>query len=226
MAEKLRDLESSFTDMLTDLLGLLTECECDLTEAQFYLDDRFDTEKFSKCTSFNALLRQLRKGHVDAFNTYYLNQLVAYFKKDLLTERIKKYEAKKEIFLKDSTVLEFQHAVVSKAKPLQFGKMIKLTIKISKRLADKRNLKDMEELALRGFGECQDFVHIHAESGCVIISWVFPVALSDKLEYLARKNKDVFKDAGVKEVTVGGRIVFPSTLEEVRTSHGIDNFPN
>ena len=41
------------------------------------------------------------------------------------------------------------------------------------------------------------------------------------MEYLARENAAVFKDAGVEEVTVGGRVVFSSTLEEVRTSHGM-----
>ena len=213
--------------MLTDLLRLLTKCKCDLSEAQFFLDDQFDTEKFSQCTSFNALLRQLRKGHVDAFNIYYLKRLVAYFKNDQLTERIKEYEAEKEKFLKDTTVLEFQCAVVSKVEPLPSGQMVKLTIRISKRLANKRNLKDMEELALLSFRECQrDFVRIHAESGSVIISWFFPEALSGKLEHLARENAAVFKDAGVEEVTVGGRVVFTCTLEEVRTSHGIDNPPN
>ena len=227
MVEKLRDLESSFTDMLTDLLDLFTECKCDLSRARFFLDDRLDTEKFSQCTSFDSLLRQLRKGHIDAFNTYYLKRLVTRFKKDELTERIKEYEAEKEIFLKDTTVLEFQRAVVSKVEPLPSGQMIKLTIKISKRLADKRSLKDMEELALRSFGECQDFICIHAEPGSVIISWFFPEALSDKLEHLARKNAAVFKDAGVEEVTVGGRVVFPCTLEEVRTSHiALNNLPN
>ena len=210
--------------MLTDLLGLLTECKCDLAKAQFYLDDRLDTEKFSKCTSFNALLRQLRKGHVDTFNTYYLQQLIVYFKKDQLTKRLKEYEAKKEQFLKDTTVLEFQRAVVSKVEPLPSGQMVKLTIKLSKMLADKRSLKDIEELALRGFGECQRaFIRIHAKSGSVIISWFFPEALSGKLEYLAHENAAVFKDAGVEEVTVGGRVVFPCTLEEVRTIHGLDN---
>ena len=95
VVERLRDLETSFTNMLTDLLGLLTECKCDLSKAQFFLDDRFDTDKFSQCTNFDALLRQLRRGHVDTFNTYYLQQLVAYFKKDQLTERVKEYEAEK-----------------------------------------------------------------------------------------------------------------------------------
>ena len=32
-----------------------------------------------------------------------------------------------------------------------------------------------------------------------------------------RQNAAVFKDAGVEEVTVGGRVVFPSSLEEVST---------
>ena len=36
-----------FTIMLTDILRLLTECKCDLSEAQFFLDDQFDTDKFS-----------------------------------------------------------------------------------------------------------------------------------------------------------------------------------
>ena len=133
VVERLRDLETSFTNMLTDLLRLLIECKCDISEAQFFLDAQFDTEKFSKCTNFNALLRQLRKGHVDTFNTYYLKQLVVYFfntyylkqlvvyffntyylkqlvvyfKKDQLTERFKDYEAEKQCFLKDSTVIEF-----------------------------------------------------------------------------------------------------------------------
>ena len=47
VVERLRDLETSFTIMLTDILRLLTECKCDLSEAQFFLDDQFDTDKFS-----------------------------------------------------------------------------------------------------------------------------------------------------------------------------------
>ena len=219
VVERLRDLETSFTNMLTDLLRLLTECKCALSEAQFFLDDQFDTDKFSKCTDFNALLRQLRRGHVDTFNTYYLQQLVVYFKKDQLTKRIKEYEAEKEDFLKDTTVTEFQRAVVSRVEPVIPSQMKVLTIKISKELAGNRTLKDMEKLALRAFGEYQlEFVRIHVKLGSVIISWFFPETLTGKLEQLAHKNTAVFKDAGVEEVTVGGRIVFPSTLEEVRTN--------
>ena len=128
---------------------------------------------------------------------------------DKLMDYIKKYEAEKEGFLKDTSVLQFQRAVVSKVGPLQFGRMIKLTIKIPKRLADKRSLKDMEELARRSFDDCHEFISIHAEPGSVIISWFFPEALSAKLEHLAHENAAVFKDAGVEEVTVGGEGCLP-----------------
>ena len=130
---------------------------------------------------------------------------------------IKKYEAEKEGFLNDTSVLQFQRVVVSKVGPLQFGRMIKLTIKIPKRLADKRSLKDMEELARRSFDDCyHEFISIDAAIGSVFMSWFFPEALSGKLEHLAYENAAEFKDAGVEEVTVDGRVVFPSTLGEVR----------
>ena len=69
VVERLRDLEISFATMLTDLLGLLANC--DLSKAQFFLDEVFETEEFSRCNTFQALLRQLRRNHIDTFNTYY-----------------------------------------------------------------------------------------------------------------------------------------------------------
>ena len=217
MIERLQDLETSFTIMLTDLLDLLSECKCDLSKAQFFLDDQFDTDKFSRCTSFDALLRHLRKEHVDTFNTYYLQQLVAYFKKDQLTERVKEYEAEKEQFLLNTTVLEFQHAVASKVEPLLAGQTVKLTIKISKWLANNRNLKDIEKLALKAFDKRRwSLVRMHAEVGSVVISWFFPEDQCAEFITLAVENATIFRDAGVEEVTVDGRVVFPSTMEEVR----------
>ena len=206
--------------MLTDLLDLFTECKCDLSKAQFFLDDQFDSEKFSRCANFNTLLRQLRKEHVDTFNTYHLQQLVACFKKDQLTERMREYEAEKQAFLKETTVIEFQRAVVSRVEPVQPNQMKNLTIKISSELAKRRTLKDMEELALKGFSEYQiEFIRIHVKSGSVIISWFFPEALTGKLEYLAHENIAVFKNAGLEELAISGKVVFSSTLEEVRTNH-------
>ena len=217
VVEKLRDLEISFTNMLTDLLGLLAKCKCDLSEAQFFLDDHFETEEFSQCSNFNTLLRQLRRGHVDTFNTYYLQQLVVRFNKDELIECIEDYEAKKDVFFKDTTITEFQRAIVSRVEPVIPNQMKNLIIEVPKTLAEQRTLKDMEELALRSFGKCRDFVHINVKSGSVLILWFFPEALCGKLEYLAHKNAAIFKEAGVEKVAIGGKTVFPSTLEEVRT---------
>ena len=202
--------------MLIELLRLLTKCECDLSEAQFFLDDQFETKEFSQCSSFNALLRQLRQGHVDTFNTYNLQQLVVHFKKDELIKCIEDYEAKRDEFLKETTIIEFQHAVISRVEPIKSSRMTSLTILVSKQFAVQRTLKDIQELALRGFGNCRDLVSIHVKFGSVIISWFFPEVLSDKLEYLAHKNAGIFKEAGVEKVTIGGKTVFSSTLEEVR----------
>ena len=141
---------------------------------------------------------------------------MACFNKDELTELVKLYEEKKDSFLKNTTVLDFQHAVVNRVKPdLHIGE-VTVTIKIPKKMASCRTLKDIEELAMEGFEECyKSLVRLHAEAGSIIISWVFPEALSDKLGQLACKNVAIFKDAGVGEVTVGGRRVYPVTQQEV-----------
>ena len=219
VVERLRDLETSFADMLADLLDLLTESKCDISKAQFYLNGLFGTGEFSHSNTFDALLWQfqVRQGHIDTFNIYYLKKLVARFKTEELTKCIEEYETKMKTFLEDTTVLQFQEAVVSIVEPVKPEQTKDLTIRVSKTFAKDRTLKDMEELALGGFGENQKaFVRIHAVSGSVIISWFFPESLSGKLEHLARENGAVFKDAGVEEVTVDGRVVFPVTLDKVR----------
>ena len=214
--------------MLSNLLELLKKYECDFSKARFFLNTLFKSE-FSQCNGFDALLHKLHERHMDTFNIYYLEALVAHLENKKLKEPIEKYKTKMEQFFKDTTVLEFQQAVVSRVEPVKPSQMKDLTIKVSKRLAEDQTLEDMKELALSSLGDSlRSFVRIHMKSGSVIISWFFPEALCGKLEHLARKKaaNAVFKDAGVEEVTVGGRIVFPSTLEEVRTSHCIDNLPN
>ena len=94
-----------------------------------------------------------------------------------------------------------------------------VTITVPKETARRcnRTLKDIEELAMKGFDEYhKKFIRLHAELGSIIISWVFPKRLSGRLEQLACDNAAVFKDNGVVEVTVGGRRVFPCTQQEVR----------
>ena len=141
---------------------------------------------------------------------------MACYNKDELTELVELYEKKKDSFLKNTTVLDFQDAVASRVKPdLHIGEVV-VTIKISKKMASRQTLKDIEELAMEGFEECyKSRVRLHAEVGSIIISWVFPEALSNKLEQLVCKNATIFKDAGVEEVTVGGRRAYPVIQQQV-----------
>ena len=102
-------------------------------------------------------------------------------------------------------------------EPILASGMAVVTIKVPRKMARHRTLKDIEELAMEGFEEChKKFIRLHAEPGSIIISWVFPKGLSGRLEHLARDNAAVFEDNGVVEVTVGGRRVFPCTQQEVR----------
>ena len=222
-------LHESFAEMLIYLPDLFTECKCNLSKAQSFLRHLFDTEKFSQCSTFDDLLHQLRGDHIDMFNTYYLRKIITLFAKKMnekekrkLKKPIEDYEMERERFLNDTLVIEFHRTVV--INPAELSQKTKLMIKVSDRFASKRTLKDIEQLALNAFVEChKSLMCMHATVGSMVISWFIPEGQSDKFEALAKKNIVVFKDAGVEEVTVGGRVVFSSTLEEVRTSHGIDN---
>ena len=135
------------------------------------------------------------------------------------TEVIEAYNEKKESFLKQTTVLEFQRAVVSRVEPILASGKAVVTITISREMASHRTLKDIEKLAMEGFEEChKKFILLHAEPGSIVISWVFPKELSDRLKQLALDNAAVLKNFEVVEVTVGGRRVFPCTQQEVTSS--------
>ena len=193
--------------------------KCDLSDALLFLDSVVGSEEFVRCDNFGKLMWQLQRDHIDVFNVSILQNLVANFEncKDELNEVIEAYIENKESFLKQTTVLEFQRAVVSRVEPILASGKAAVTITISKELASHRTLKDIEKLAMDGFEEChKTFIRLHAEPGSIIISWVFPKRMSGRLEQLAHDNSAVFKDNGVVNVTVGGRIVFPCTQQEVR----------
>ena len=230
VVRQLQDLETSFGRMLGNFGSILADCPSEFSKARTFLNRVCGSREFSDCRDIDELIDQLCQGnHIDVFNIYRLESLLDIFEseKESLTKIIEKYEEEKEVFLKRTTILKFQRAVVRRAKPaLKKGQNVtaKLTIKVSPNYTTNQTLWDIKNLAIEGFKECHKrFVRIHAEPDLeyVIISWVFPEALSGKLEHLAHENAAVFKDAGVEEVTVGGRVVFPCTLEEVRTSHGI-----
>ena len=217
VVSNLRQLEANFSHMLVQVKRLLVLNKCDLSDALLFLDSFVGKDDFIGCDNFDKLMRQLQRDHIDVFNISTLQQLVACF--DNLPETvITTYNEKKESFLKQTTVLQFQHAVVSRVKPIILANgMAMVTITISKQMASHRTLKDIEKLAMEGFEEChKKFIRLHAEPGSIIISWIFPKRLSSRLEQLAHDNAVVFNDNGVVEVTVGGRRVFPCTQQEVR----------
>ena len=218
VVRRLLELESSFSCMLTKLRHHFAKRY--LKDARFFLDDVFQTDDFRDCQSFEEILIRLRRQlYIDTFNIYYLQKLVAIFKKNKLIKLVNEYEQQKKEFFQDTTVVSFQQAIVSRIRPeLPSGKVC-LTIKIpidQSAAHCQPTLRDIEWLARKGFKENErSFVCLHAEPGSIIVSWFFPAALSDKLEQLAMENSAIFVAAGVEEVTIGGKRIFPCTKEEV-----------
>ena len=209
--------------MLKDFGSILADCGSEFFKAaKTFLNRACGSQEFNICRNSDELLDHLCQGHhIDPFSLYRLKNLLSIFQpeKEALGKVIEKYEEEKDTFLESTTVSQFQRAVVEKVEPiLQKGKVL-VTIKILRKLTySQLTLKDIENLALEGFEDSQKFlVRMHAKPGSIIIMWVFPEAHSCKLEKSVKQNAAVFKDAGVEEVTVGGRVVFPSTLEEVST---------
>ena len=216
VVSSLRELEGALGLVLVRVKRLLILNKYDLSDALLFLGPIIGSEEFIGCDNFGKLMWQLQRDHIDVFNISILQQLVACFDNDELIEVIKEYNERKESFLKHTTVLEFQRAVVSRVEPILTIGKASVTITISREMASHQTLRDIEELAMEGFEEChRKFIHLHAEPGSIIISWVFPKALSGRLEQLAYDNAAVFKASGVLEVTVGGKRVFPCTQDKV-----------
>ena len=213
----IQDLECSFSSMLLDIKDNLVNC--DISRMQFFLNDLFDTDEFSSCDTVDKLLRQLRQGHVDTFNIYYLQQLISRFhQSEDMVKSVKDYKEKIEIFFEATTVKEFLQAIVSKADTLPPKGMAELLIRIPSmcKIKNLRTLKDVEELAKRSFPGCEKFfTSIKVRPGSIIISWYVPESLCEELERLARENAAVLREEGVEEVTiVGEKRVFFSTQED------------
>ena len=216
VVSNLKDLEISFGRMIVRVKRHLEKC--DLSDAKLFLYSAIGTKVFSGCDNFGELLEKLQQDHIDVFNITLLQQLMANFELDKSTnEVIEAYNEKMENFLKQTSILEFQRAVVSRVEPILARGMAEVTITISEDKTYDRTLMDIQKLAKKGFKEChKKLIHLKAKLSSIIISWVFPKGLSGRLEQLACDNAAVFNDNGVVEVTVGGRRVFPCTQQEVR----------
>ena len=200
----LHRLESDFSDIMTDTRKDLKGC--DIKELKFYLEDRIGVDEFRKCKNIDQVLRKLRQNRIDTFNIRYLECLISKFHKDeAIIKKIEEYEKKKEEFLKATTVKEFQQAVISKAEAVTPKGMAKVTITIPKEYGAPRTMKDVEELAKKGFkGRHKDFVKILVKSGSIIITWYVPEALYEEIVQLTQENAAVLREEGVEEVSIVG----------------------
>ena len=216
MVRELRDLVTDYSLMLAEFKRLLTGC--DISDARFFLKNLLNTDIFTSCDNIEQLLNQLCHRYVDTFNIYYLQKLGICLKRDGVNQLIQQYEEKKEKFLENTTVLDFQKAIVSKTKPNLPNGMVEIAIKIPKRLATKKILLDMELLAMEAFGDNQkSFVRFHAFPGSVIICWFVVESLCEVLQRLAREKVAVWRQHGVEEVMVGSLCVYRYTdQDEVR----------
>ena len=215
----LQGLENDFSDMMTDTREDLKKC--DIAELQFYLDDLFGVDEFRKCSSIDEVLRKLRRDHIDTFNIRYLEQLVSRFHQSkAIVKKIEEYEKKKEKFLRTTTVKKFQQAVVSKAEAATPKGMVTVTIKIPNEYGVPRTMKDVEELAKKGFkGHYKDLVKIHVKPGSIIITWYMPKALYGEILQLTRENIAVLREEGVEELSIAGEksvTFFTQDEQEVR----------
>ena len=61
MGQQLLDLETSFVEMLPQLLDLLAKYKCDISKVKFFLNSLLDTKEFGLYESFNtiSILQQL-----------------------------------------------------------------------------------------------------------------------------------------------------------------------
>ena len=204
---KLRDLGSEHSFMLTKVRQLLAKCS-ELKDVKFFLNQLFGTNEFDDCDDIDKLVNQLSREHIDTFNVYALGKVAEYFKRDDVGKLVEDYEVKKESFLKETKISDFMKAVASKVAPALSKGKVELTIKIHRRLANDRILKDMEELATEAFGDhYKFFVRFHAIRGSVILLWHVPERLCEELEQLAFKNTAMLRAKGVDELTIKGNSV-------------------
>lgn len=144
VVEEVRDLQTSFTNMLTDIRKL--GAKCDLEEVKFFLGDLLETEDFQQCKSFDDVLRTLHvKKHVSAFNVYYLEQLADRCNETNMKLSIKKFNKERKQFLDIKPVTEFHTTLTNLVQADQT--LTDLTITIPRQLSNKRVIKGIEELA-------------------------------------------------------------------------------
>ena len=221
VVRQLCNLEFALSLMLTNIRKLHLRNR-KISKAVFFLNDFSGTDDFASCVTLEQIIKTLRRGYIDTFNVYYLEVLAECLESDDMKRLVQEYEEKKQRFLEETTVQDFQKAIVSKAKPpLPKGK-VEVSIVVQKRSVGDRVLKDMELLAREVFeGNLRRFVSFHAIQGSIILLWYVPESLSDKLEQLVHQKVDILRENGVEEVTLGEETVFTEKVRTYNNVHGI-----
>ena len=205
--------------MLVRVKRLLISNNCDISDALSLFDTIVRSNAFSDCDDFGKLIMQLKQDYIDVFNIYYLQQLVACYDNQELIELVETYNKKKDRFLKQTTVRKFQRAVAGRVKPFLTNGKAFVTITVTDKLYE-RTLRDIEKLAMDGFEDChKKMIRLHAELGCIIISWLFPEEMTTKLKEKVFDNIAVFKQMGVIELTIAGKKILTWTRQKVRAVH-------
>ena len=208
--QQLQDLQLSFSHMLTDIRNLLANS--DHADARFFLSDHLDTDEFKSCGSMEELLYQLRQRHLDTFNTHCLEQVLIRFEREDGIGRVQTYKEKMDQFLKSTTVLNFQQAVLCTAKPAVPEEKEVITITVSKKWANRKTLKDVMTLAEKGFEESHTtFISFNVIPKSILITWFFPRRLEATVRQLTVKNSSLFQEQDIEEVTVAGKTLYSRT---------------
>ena len=214
----MHDLECALSSMLTNIRRLYYR-EHHISQAVFFLNDLSGSEDFTSCRTFEQIIKTMRSvPYIDTFNVDMLEAVAKNLKSDVMIRLVNEYKKRRQSFLEEITVQDFQKAVVTKAKPpLPKGK-VEVSIVVQNRSVGNRVLKDMELLASELFeGNQRRFVSFHAIQGSIILVWHVPERLCDELEEMIHKKTDILRKNGVvEELRLGAERVFAQ-----KVSYGI-----
>lgn len=164
VVELVRDLQASFSNMLTDIRKL--GAKCDLGEVKFFLSDLLDTDDIRKCQSFDDVLHKLHaQNHIGILDTYNIEQLADRCGEDMKPP-IDKYNRHKEAFLSNKLVIKFCSNVSDVVRTN--SNLTVLTVTIPRLLMNKRLEKCITELANTAYGDNQPPKRLTVAGGAMV----------------------------------------------------------
>ena len=160
------------------------------------------TKKFVECVSnflqdvnvplppmgYNDAYRFLTQ-HVDTFNNHTLCCVARVLKNHQVLQLVHDYDKKKDNFLTDTTVRDFQRAVQHRAQSNREGALGNtVSLKLKGRWPD-RTLKDIDYLVNNIFGiRSKAFLKPLYQDGCILVSWEVPCAMHCESELFLKES--------------------------------------